>query len=86
MLNKRVFDSDPRFADRNKNILQRKRGAGYWLWKPYIIYRELYAARDGDIIIYADAAVNVVANISHLTKLTSKQDIIVFKLRDWDVR
>jgi hypothetical protein len=86
MLNKRVFDRDPRFVDRNKNILQRRRGAGYWLWKPYIIYRELYGARDGDIIIYTDAGVNVVADISHLTNLTLKQDIVVFKLPDWHVR
>ncbi len=86
MLNKRVFDSDPRFADRNKNILQRKRGAGYWLWKPYIIYQELYGARNGDIIIYSDAGVNVVADISHLTNLTSKQDIIVFEMLGVHVR
>ncbi len=86
MFNKRILDNSPGFANRNKNILQRKRGAGYWLWKPYIIYQELYLARDGDIIVYSDASVNFVANISYLTKLTAKQDIIVFKLTGWKVR
>jgi len=86
MFNKRILDNSPGFVNRNKNILQRKRGAGYWLWKPYIIYQELYLARDGDIIVYSDASVNFVANISYLTKLTAKQDIIVFKLTGWKVR
>ena len=68
-----------------RDILERKRGAGYWLWKPYIIYHELYLASEGDIIIYSDAAVDFIANISHLIKLTEKQDIIVFKLTGWKV-
>jgi hypothetical protein len=86
MFNKRILDSSPGFVNRNKNILQRKRGAGYWLWKPYIIYQELYLARDGDIIVYSDALVDFVANISYLTKLTEKQDIIVFNMAGSKVR
>lgn len=85
MLNKRTLERNPDFVARNKKILQRKRGAGYWLWKPYIIYHELYLASEGDIIIYSDAAVDFVANISHLIKLTEKQDVIVFELTGWKV-
>ena len=85
MLNKRTLERNPDFIARNKDILERKRGAGYWLWKPYIIYHELYLASEGDIIIYSDAAVDFIANISHLIKLTEKQDIIVFKLTGWKV-
>ena len=86
MFNKRILDNNPHFVDRNKNILQRKRGAGYWLWKPYIIFQELYLAREGDIIVYSDASVNFIANISYLIKLTEKQDILVFRLIGWKVR
>jgi hypothetical protein len=85
MFNKRILDNNPKFVNRNKSILQQKRGAGYWLWKPYIIFQELYLARDGDIILYSDASVNFIANISHLIKLTDKQDIIVFRLISWKV-
>lgn len=86
MFNKQILDQNPDFINRNKNILERKRGAGYWLWKPYIIFQELYLAQDGDIIVYSDAKVDFIANISYLTRLTEKQDIIVFKLSGWKVR
>ena len=86
MYDKTIFDSYPDFKNRNRNILERKRGAGYWLWKPFIPFQELYLARDGDIIIYSDSLVDFVANISYLTKLTEKQDIIVFQLAGMKVR
>lgn len=38
------------------------RGGGYWLWKPYIIYKTLKEAKDGDIIVYADAGCSVFAS------------------------
>jgi hypothetical protein len=86
MFNKKIFNNDPVFANQNRNILNRKKGAGYWLWKPYILLRELNVARDGDIIIYSDAAVNFVANVSYLTNLTANQDVVVFELLGGKVR
>ncbi|CAF1334692.1 unnamed protein product [Adineta ricciae] len=71
------------FVSRNADILNRKRGAGYWLWKPFILLQELYLAQDGDIIVYSDAAVNFINNVSYLTQLTSNQDIVLFKLTGW---
>ena len=84
--NKSIFNDDPGFMHRNQHILNRSRGAGYWLWKPYVIFRELHLARDGDIIIYSDSAVDVTKNIRYLTDLTAVQDIIVFQLKHWHVR
>ncbi len=86
MFNKRSLNTNPTFVNRNKNILERKRGAGYWLWKPYLIFQELYLARDGDIIVYSDALVNFVANISYLIELTAKQDMIIFELTGFKVK
>ncbi|CAF4861396.1 unnamed protein product, partial [Rotaria sp. Silwood1] len=54
-LNMSIFNSDDGFRQRNSDILNRDRGAGYWLWKPYTIWHELYVAREGDIIVYSDA-------------------------------
>ena len=85
-LNMQIFDDDQQFAKRNKDILNRKRGAGYWLWKSYGIYRELYYARDGDIIVYSDSAVDFIGNIQNLVRLTEHQDVIVFTLVGWKVR
>src|SRR5574344_300253 len=31
------------------------RGGGYWVWKPYIIYKTLLDAKEGDIVWYVDA-------------------------------
>ena len=31
------------------------RGSGYWLWKPYILYKTLANLNEGDILIYSDA-------------------------------
>ena len=51
-------DVDPAFREKNKDILSRKRGNGYWLWKPYVIYKTIVEKlKDGDYLIYSDACV-----------------------------
>jgi hypothetical protein len=47
------FDSD--FYRRNIEILQHKRGAGYWLWKPYLILEKLKQASIDEVLFYCDA-------------------------------
>lgn len=42
------------FYNDNKKILDEKRGAGYWLWKPYIILDVLNKIEFNDIIFYLD--------------------------------
>ena len=39
-----------------------KRGSGYWLWKPYIIMRQLEQMKENDILVYADAGCAINAN------------------------
>lgn len=36
-------------------MLKYKRGGGYWVWKAYLILRDLNAAKDGDFLVYVDA-------------------------------
>ena len=43
------------FAQRNKAILEQKRGGGYWLWKPYLIRRALESLQSDDVVLYSDA-------------------------------
>ncbi len=42
------------FYEQNRDILDRPRGDGYWLWKPYIILTELSRLGKGDVLIYSD--------------------------------
>ena len=42
------------FYKENKFVLDQKRGAGYWLWKPYFIKKLLEGTKDYDPVIYMD--------------------------------
>jgi len=48
-------DLDPDFIRRNSPILSRPRGAGYWLWKPYVILKTLRMLQPEDWLFYTDA-------------------------------
>ncbi|WP_410219312.1 hypothetical protein [Paracoccus sp. (in: a-proteobacteria)] len=39
----------------NRTILEQSRGAGYWLWKPWIILQKLRECGPSDIVVYNDA-------------------------------
>lgn len=47
---------DPEFKKQNAHILREARGAGYWLWKPYVILKRLNELPDGDVLCYCDSA------------------------------
>lgn len=59
-------DIDAKFRKVNAVILDQPRGCGYWLWKPYLIDRELKRMKDGDVLIYCDAGVEIVNNVNHI--------------------
>lgn len=48
-------DLDDGFKKKNAAILSYKRGAGLWLWKPYIVLRTLEKLDNGDVLFYSDA-------------------------------
>ena len=51
-------DIDPEFRAKNDYILSKGRGNGYWLWKPYFLYKTLTEKlNDGDYLIYSDAGI-----------------------------
>lgn len=50
-------DIDPVYYNRHKEIFSQPRGAGYWLWKPYVILKALQEMDEGDYLMYADAGV-----------------------------
>lgn len=74
---------DSEFKEKHNNILSQKRGAGYWLWKPYIINKVLNESEVGDIIFYVDAGNIFLSDPSFLFERVGKgNDIILFDNRD----
>ena len=75
-------DIDKDFYEKNKKILNQKRGNGYWLWKPYFIKKSLETLNTGDFLFYCDAGAYFINPITPFIEasLTTGQDIICFSL------
>jgi hypothetical protein len=52
-------DLSNEFKNEFNDILQYKKGAGYWIWKFYLIDKYLNETNDGDFIIYCDAGCTI---------------------------
>lgn len=70
----------------NKETLKQERGAGYWLWKPWIIAAEMDELKDDDILIYSDAGVEFIAPVREIVNRMD-EDIFFFtnghKHKEW---
>lgn len=53
------------------------RGYGWWHWKPIVIQQALHEHLTNDIVIWADAGVEFINNVSHIIDRTD-QDIFLF--------
>lgn len=75
-------DIDPAFREEHKDILSLERGDGYWLWKPYFIYKTLSILNEGDILVYSDSGSYYINSVRHLinTMNAAKLDIMPFTL------
>lgn len=75
-------DIDINFSNKNHHILSQSRGAGYWLWKPYFIYKTLLNLEYNDILFYCDSGSNFINNISSLIPVMDRnnKNILVFEL------
>lgn len=68
------------FYYENAEILELKRGCGYWLWKPWIILDALSKIQKEDSLIYADAGNEVINDLSPLFALCDeKKHVILFE-------
>ena len=81
-------DLDENCKNKIIEIIQKtgkKRGYGYWFWKPYIVLNELNTMNQGDIINYVDVGCHIIGNKkekfqSFLDTLRySKKNIIAFQ-------
>jgi len=76
-------DIDPDFYSTHEKILTQPRGAGYWLWKPYIITKALDKLKDGDYLCYCDAGANFISSVDPLITTLDlyQQDLFAGELR-----
>ena len=56
---KTIKDKSFRDACLNKSFAEvfnnKRKGGGFWLWKPYVILKHLKTLRENDILVYTDA-------------------------------
>jgi hypothetical protein len=77
---------DNNFKNKFKEVLSHSRGAGYWIWKNYIIKKKMNEINDNDILIYLDAGCSI--NVKGKKRFyeyvdmlnNSEQDIISFQM------
>ena len=81
-LSYRKHHLDAAFVQKNAKILDYSRGAGYWVWKPWIILRTLETAPENSIIIYLDSGFVAIDALTPLVNLALKHDIILIKHDD----
>jgi hypothetical protein len=68
-------------AQRYPSIMAAQRGAGYWLWKPFIIFDVLSSVPDGTPVLYTDSAMTFIADPAPLISLAEKHPVCLFEMR-----
>lgn len=72
--NRNSVDSD--FYEKHRDILDQKIGAGFWLWKPYLIYKTLQTMPENSVLIYMDSGTLFDRPLDDLLKLTDSFNFI----------
>lgn len=57
-------DLSAEFKKKYSEVLNNKRGGGYWIWKHEIIFNLLKNVNDGDVVVYCDAGASININAS----------------------
>lgn len=68
----------PDFIQKNSNHFKHQKGGGLWVWKPFIILETLKKIKEGDILIYFDAGIEVIHSLSPLIELVVEKNILLF--------
>ena len=77
-------DLGDEFIFQNKNIMSQPRGAGYWMWKPFVIKKALELINDNDILMYSDSGISFIKNIDEIVTIMDNTDekLLLFELDD----
>jgi hypothetical protein len=75
-------DIDKDFFEKNKEIFSRKKGNGYWLWKPYFILKTLKEKlNDGDYLFYTDAGIIYMNSTKYIINFLKEQKADMWMIR-----
>ncbi len=79
-------DLDEAFRRSNESILNKRKWAGYYPWKPYIIKKSLKSIKADDFLFYSDAGSVFTGSIAPLIKVMQQtdQDVIAFKSKQYE--
>ena len=70
-------DIDEKFYEDHRDILSLKRGAGEWLWKPYIILKTLEELNPGDYLFYCDSGAFILHSCRYIFDAMNETDLWV---------
>lgn len=71
-------DIDIQFKEENKEIFSSKKGAGYWLWKPYVVNKTMKEIQYNDYLVYSDSGTFYMNNIKYLINRMEAEKTAVF--------
>ena len=75
-------DIDINFKKKNKDILSRSRGNGYWIWKPYFILKTLKdKLNKGDYLIYTDAGILYLDKVEKIIRFMISKNEDIWAIR-----
>jgi hypothetical protein len=77
-------DLGEEFVSENKTIMSQSRGAGYWMWKPFVIKKALEMINDNDILMYSDSGISFIRNTDELVNImdNTSEKLLLFELDD----
>lgn len=85
ILNYRKSLLDSEFVQQNKEIFNQSKGAGYWIWKPWIILKTLKSVPENSIVIYSDTGTLIKASLTPLIKLAHDHPILLSHYENKDI-
>ena len=62
-------------------LLPNSRGHGWWIWKPYFIFKAMWGMKDGDLLVWSDAGAEFKDHISHV--INAMDEDIFFCSNGW---
>ena len=71
-------DLDSSFCIKNSDTLSYTRGAGYWIWKPYLLLKVANQTKPGTIVFYSDTGVLPRKDAEYFTNLIKDDKIHVW--------
>lgn len=77
-------DLEEDFINENKHILSQTRGAGYWVWKPFLIKKALTLINENDILMYSDSGITFINKIDQIIEImnSTNEKLLLFELED----